>query len=71
MQAILHAETIGSTVAHAPSAELMRTPDGLRLVGCTNAGFSVHALAPYPGWAHFVRDLDAAVDALLPKFGER
>jgi uncharacterized protein (TIGR04255 family) len=71
VQAILHAETIGSTVGHAPSAELMRTPDGLRLVGCTNAGFSVHALAPYPGWAHFMRDLDAVFEALLPQFGER
>ncbi len=71
VQAILHAETVGSTASRAPLTEFLCTPDGLRLVGCTNGGFSVHVLAPYCGWGDFVRDFDAAVAALIGAFGDR
>ena len=71
VQAILHAETIGSTAAQAPTAEFLRTADGLRVIGCTHGGVSVHVLAPYPGWAEFVSDIEVVVAALVPSYGDR
>ena len=71
VQAVLHADRVGSMASQVPTTEFMRTADGQRLVGCTNGGISVHALAPYPGWGEFVCDLDAVVAALLPAYGDR
>jgi uncharacterized protein (TIGR04255 family) len=49
---------------------LLRTGDGLRLLGCGDGILSVHALAPYPGWENFLEQAKEAV-ACLPSYVRR
>lgn len=55
---------VGTAANRVPHLTFLRTPDGLRLLGCGNGALSVHVLAPYPGWESFIEQGTQAVEAL-------
>ena len=64
VSARIEEEAVATETRRIPHVTFLRSPDGLRLLGCGPDVLSVHVLAPYPGWESFIDQAKEAVGAL-------
>ena len=57
-------DSVSTSARTSPHIVLLRSQDGLRLLGCGNSVLSVHVLCPYPGWSNFLAQAVEAIGAL-------
>ncbi len=69
LQATRNADGLATEGQITHPLTLLSSADGLRLVGCGDGVLSIHVLALYPGWAVFIEQATAAVQAVKPLVG--
>jgi uncharacterized protein (TIGR04255 family) len=55
---------VSTSATRSRHLTLLQSDDGLRALGCGDGLFSVHVLAPYPGWTSFREQAEEAIAAL-------
>ncbi|NOY25060.1 MAG: TIGR04255 family protein [Oligoflexia bacterium] len=50
--------------------DVLKSRDGLRLVGCGTGRLSIHVLAPYPGWEQFINQAQQVMRAASSALGD-
>jgi uncharacterized protein (TIGR04255 family) len=64
LKASVDGGAVSAAARQAHVLTFLPSRDGLRLVGCGDGRFSVHVLAPYPGWESFVEQAKTCMRAV-------